>query len=68
MQYRPVRGWPKAGADGSMVGRPEEYGRGFRNTQEQRDMEHQQVFGRNFRVGTQPSITARVSRDVSGLA
>lgn len=56
------------GAGPSMVGRPEECGRRFRNTQEWRDVGHQQVTGRSFRVGRQPSLPARISRDVSGLA
>lgn len=67
--YGSLRCWSKAGADRSVVGRPEECRRRFRNTREQRDMEHQQVIGRNFRVGRQPRISAGVSRgDVSGLA
>lgn len=42
--------WPKAGAGQSLV---EECGRRFRNTQERSDVGHQQVTGRNFRVGRQ---------------
>lgn len=60
--------WPKAGAGWSVVGRPEECGRRFRNTQEWRDVGHREVTGRNFRVDMQPSFPARISRDVSGLA
>lgn len=52
----------------AVVGRPEECGRRFRNTQECRDGGHQQVTGRNFRVDGQPSFPARIPRDVSGLA
>lgn len=60
--------WPKVGAAWSVVGRPEECGRRFRNTQERRDVGLQQVTGRNFRVDGPPGFPARVYRDVSGLA
>lgn len=51
------------------MGRPEEYRRRFKNTQEQSNVKHQQVIGRNFGVGRLSSFSARVSRgDVSGLA
>lgn len=50
LQYGSLKCWPKAGADETVVRRPEECGRRFRNTQEQRDMKRQQVTGRNFGV------------------
>ena len=69
LQCGSLRCRPKAGADRSVVERPEECGRRFRNTQEQRDMKCQQVIERNFRMGRQPGVSTRVSRgEVSGLA